>query len=92
MEIDIKRNRQIKLKGHYPKCAVKNEMENDNIKEIKKEISIGTEEEDKLKDKAHELSGDTTFSSIGATIADNFNVPMPEFGRSYLAELGVETE
>ncbi|MDU7036620.1 MAG: phosphopentomutase, partial [Staphylococcus simulans] len=46
----------------------------------------------KLKDQAHELSGDTTFSSIGATIADNFNVPMPEFGRSYLSELGVETE
>ena len=27
----------------------------------------------------HELPGDTTFSSIGATIADNFNVEMPEF-------------
>ena len=25
-------------------------------------------------DKYHELSGDSTFSSIGATIADNFNV------------------
>src|SRR5699024_8257915 len=28
----------------------------------------------------HELSGDTTFSSIGATIADNFNVELPQFG------------
>ncbi|UXR78477.1 MULTISPECIES: phosphopentomutase [unclassified Staphylococcus] len=33
------------------------------------------------------LEGDTTFSSIGATIADNFGVELPEFGRSYLAEL-----
>ncbi|EGQ3521568.1 phosphopentomutase [Staphylococcus pseudintermedius] len=34
-----------------------------------------------------ELEGDTTFSSIGATIADNFGVTLPEFGRSYLNEL-----
>ncbi|WP_262405531.1 hypothetical protein, partial [Staphylococcus schleiferi] len=25
--------------------------------------------------------------SIGATIADNFGVPLPEFGRSYLQKL-----
>ncbi|PTG62383.1 phosphopentomutase, partial [Staphylococcus chromogenes] len=34
-----------------------------------------------------ELKGDTTFSSIGATIADNFGVKAPEFGHSYLSEL-----
>ncbi|MBI5974861.1 phosphopentomutase [Staphylococcus canis] len=34
-----------------------------------------------------ELKGDTTFSSIGATIADNFGVQLPEFGHSYLNEL-----
>lgn len=33
------------------------------------------------------LEGDTTFSSIGATIADNFGVTLPEFGHSYLNEL-----
>ncbi|SUM56520.1 phosphopentomutase [Staphylococcus microti] len=33
------------------------------------------------------LDGDTTFSSIGATIAENFGVTLPEFGRSYLNEL-----
>ncbi|PNZ26714.1 phosphopentomutase, partial [Staphylococcus rostri] len=33
------------------------------------------------------LDGDTTFSSIGATIADNFGVDLSEFGRSYLNEL-----
>ncbi|HAR5790653.1 TPA: phosphopentomutase [Staphylococcus pseudintermedius] len=33
------------------------------------------------------LEVDTTFSSIGATIADNFGVTLPEFGRSYLNEL-----
>ncbi|EKF8534837.1 phosphopentomutase [Staphylococcus pseudintermedius] len=33
------------------------------------------------------LEGDTTFSSIGVTIADNFGVTLPEFGRSYLNEL-----
>ncbi|EGQ0319322.1 phosphopentomutase [Staphylococcus pseudintermedius] len=33
------------------------------------------------------LEGDTTFSSIGATIADNFGITLPEFGRSYLNEL-----
>ncbi|REH96923.1 phosphopentomutase, partial [Staphylococcus felis] len=30
------------------------------------------------------LEGDTTFSSIGATIADNFGVTLPDYGRSYL--------
>ena len=35
----------------------------------------------------HELSTDTTFSSIGATIADNFEVPLPQFGKSYLPEM-----
>ena len=40
-------------------------------------------------DKYHELSGDSTFSSIGATIADNFNVELPEFGKSYLNEMGL---
>ena len=39
----------------------------------------------------HELPGDTTFSSIGATIADNFNVEMPEFGKSYLKRNGSGT-
>ncbi|MCE4966733.1 phosphopentomutase, partial [Staphylococcus chromogenes] len=34
-----------------------------------------------------ELKGDTTFSSIGATIADNFGVKASEFGHSYLNEL-----
>lgn len=37
------------------------------------------------------LSGDTTFSSIGATIADNFNVTLPKFGKSYLKEMGIES-
>ena len=36
----------------------------------------------------HELSQDTTFSSIGDTIADNFNVELPEYGKSYLKEIG----
>ncbi|MCE5039252.1 phosphopentomutase [Staphylococcus auricularis] len=36
----------------------------------------------------HALSQDTTFSSIGVTIADNFGVTLPEFGSSYLAEMG----
>ncbi|MCQ9291162.1 phosphopentomutase, partial [Staphylococcus hyicus] len=35
----------------------------------------------------HALDGDTTFSSIGATIADNFGVKLPEFGHSYLNDL-----
>lgn len=38
----------------------------------------------------HGLTGDDTFSSIGATIADNFNVTLPEFGRSYLNEMGIK--
>ncbi|MCD8822258.1 phosphopentomutase [Staphylococcus gallinarum] len=38
----------------------------------------------------HELSVDDTFSSIGATIADNFGVALPKFGESYLKEMGVE--
>ncbi|WP_239733656.1 MULTISPECIES: phosphopentomutase [unclassified Mammaliicoccus] len=38
----------------------------------------------------HELSGDDTFSSVGATIADNFNVTLPEFGKSYLNEMGIK--
>ncbi|REH78106.1 phosphopentomutase, partial [Staphylococcus felis] len=33
------------------------------------------------------LEGDTTFSSIGATIADNFGVTLPDYGRSYLEAL-----
>lgn len=33
------------------------------------------------------LEGDTTFSSIGATIADNFGVTLPDYGRSYLKAL-----
>ncbi|MCT1927404.1 phosphopentomutase [Staphylococcus pasteuri] len=45
----------------------------------------------KIKD-YHELPGDTTFSSIGATIADNFNVELPEYGKSYLKEMEVEHE
>ena len=43
----------------------------------------------KIKD-YHELSQDTTFSSIGVTIADNFNVELPKYGKSYLKEMGVE--
>ena len=43
----------------------------------------------KIKD-YHELSQDTTFSSIGVTIADNFNVELPEYGKSYLKLFGVE--
>ncbi|KFE41085.1 phosphopentomutase, partial [Staphylococcus agnetis] len=35
----------------------------------------------------HALETDTTFSSIGATIADNFGVKAPEYGRSYLKDL-----
>lgn len=34
----------------------------------------------KIKD-YHELSQDTTFSSIGVTIADNFNVELPKYGK-----------
>ena len=41
----------------------------------------------KLKDKAHKLSEGSTFSSIGATIADNFNVNAPKYGFSYLNDL-----
>ncbi|UTG99908.1 phosphopentomutase [Macrococcoides canis] len=33
------------------------------------------------------LESHTTFASIGATIADNFGVKLPEFGESYLKEL-----
>ncbi|TDM16339.1 phosphopentomutase [Macrococcoides canis] len=33
------------------------------------------------------LESHTTFASIGATIADNFGVELPEFGESYLKEL-----
>lgn len=36
------------------------------------------------------LSVDNTFSSIGATIADNFNVELPKFGKSYLSEMGIK--
>ncbi|MBL7574207.1 phosphopentomutase, partial [Staphylococcus saccharolyticus] len=45
----------------------------------------------KIKD-YHVLSQDTTFSSIGVTIADNFNVELTKFGKSYLKEMGVEHE
>ncbi|MEJ7170219.1 phosphopentomutase, partial [Staphylococcus epidermidis] len=38
----------------------------------------------------HELTIDSTFSSLGAKIADNFGVKLPEFGKSYLKEMGVE--
>jgi phosphopentomutase len=34
-----------------------------------------------------ELPLSETFADIGATIAENFNVPMPQFGRSFLAHL-----
>ena len=40
--------------------------------------------------KYYELRQDDTFSSIGATIADNFDVQLPKYGSSYLAEMGVE--
>ncbi|UTH13582.1 phosphopentomutase [Macrococcus equipercicus] len=42
----------------------------------------------KVKD-YHKLAGHDTFASIGATIADNFGVPLPEFGRSYLGDMNV---
>ncbi len=29
----------------------------------------------------------TTFADIGATIADNFNIPLPEHGTSFLNEI-----
>lgn len=38
-------------------------------------------------DSGRELESHTTFASIGATIADNFGVELPEFGKSYLEEL-----
>lgn len=34
-----------------------------------------------------ELGLGSTFADIGATIADNFSVPMPEFGTSFLSKL-----
>lgn len=34
-----------------------------------------------------ELPLSETFSDIGATIAENFNVPLPKFGRSFLSHL-----
>lgn len=34
-----------------------------------------------------ELPVSKTFSDIGATVADNFNVKMPQFGQSLLQEL-----
>ncbi|MCU5746600.1 phosphopentomutase [Staphylococcus sp. SQ8-PEA] len=37
----------------------------------------------------YELSPDETFSSIGMTIADNFGVKLPQYGKSYLKEMGV---
>ena len=40
-------------------------------------------------DYCYELSPDATFSSIGMTIADNFGVELPEYGKSYLKEMGV---
>ncbi|MCG3402765.1 phosphopentomutase [Staphylococcus massiliensis] len=41
-------------------------------------------------DQYHELSSDSTFSSIGATIVDNFGVDLPEYGRSYLKEMDIK--
>ena len=38
-------------------------------------------------DSGRELESHTTFASIGATIAGNFGVELPEFGKSYLEEL-----
>ncbi|GGB12123.1 phosphopentomutase [Macrococcus hajekii] len=37
--------------------------------------------------KGRELEGHSTFASIGATVADNFDVNLPSFGTSYLGEL-----
>ncbi|MGX7243571.1 phosphopentomutase [Enterococcus quebecensis] len=37
--------------------------------------------------KGQELSLRKTFSDIGATVADNFNVKMPDYGTSFLADL-----
>ena len=34
-----------------------------------------------------ELPLRNTFADVGATIADNFNVPLPEFGESFLSTL-----
>ncbi len=36
---------------------------------------------------ASELSVRSTFADVGATIADNFNIPLPEHGTSFLKEL-----
>lgn len=38
----------------------------------------------------HALESDTTFSSIGATIADNFNVTLPEFGKKLFKGIEIE--
>ncbi len=35
--------------------------------------------------KGGEMPLNETFSDIGATIAENFNVKMPEFGKSFLS-------
>ena len=43
-----------------------------------------------LYSKSHQGSGllvGDTFASIGKTIADNFNVKQPEYGKSYLKDL-----
>lgn len=40
----------------------------------------------KFKNHAHKLNEDTTFSSIGATIAENFGVKAPKYGHSYLSD------
>lgn len=37
--------------------------------------------------KGNELALRTTFADIGASIADNFNVTMPEYGKSFMEEL-----
>ncbi|TDM10562.1 phosphopentomutase [Macrococcus lamae] len=37
----------------------------------------------------HALDGQNTFAAIGATVADNFEVDLPKFGRSYLRNMDV---
>ena len=38
-------------------------------------------------EKGEEMAHGETFADIGATIADNFSVPLPKFGKSFLSKL-----
>lgn len=41
----------------------------------------------KRKDSGKELPLRETFADVGATVADNFSVKMPKYGKSFLNEL-----